>query len=107
MNTEAETAADIAATMLLPAAARHLVLLKEAGLTALAKETAALAGDLPAIKVLQDANVGHPEGLMEETVYMRDTVLPAMGEVRRGRPRADRRRRPVAAAEILEILFIK
>ena len=38
VNTEAETAADIAATMILPAAARHLVLLKEAGLTALAKE---------------------------------------------------------------------
>jgi glutamine synthetase len=84
VNTEAETAADIAATMLLPAGARHLVLLKEAGLTALAEEATVLVDEFAtAIKALQDANVGHPEGLMEEAVYMRDTVLPAMAEVRR------------------------
>jgi glutamine synthetase len=70
--------------MLLPAGARHLVLLKEAGLTALAEEATVLVDEFAtAIKALQDANVGHPEGLMEEAVYMRDTVLPAMAEVRR------------------------
>jgi glutamine synthetase len=83
VNTEAETAADIAATMILPAAAAHLALLKEAGLTALAKECTGLVTDFSkAVKKLQDANVDHPEGLMDEAVYMRDTVLPAMAEVR-------------------------
>ena len=110
VNTEAETAADIAATMILPAAARHLLLLKEAGLTALTKECTGLVTDFgKAIKALQDANVDHPEGLMEEAVYMRDTVLPAMAEVRR---LADILERTVAddlwpLPKYSEILFIK
>jgi glutamine synthetase len=110
VNTEAETAADIAATMILPAAAGHLALLKEAGLTALAKECTGLVTDFSAaVKTLQDANVGHPEGLMEEAVYMRDTVLSAMAEVRRI---ADILERTVAdhlwpLPKYSEILFIK
>jgi len=110
VNTEAETAADIAATMILPAAASHLLLLKEAGLTALAKECTGLVTDLgKAIKALQDANVDHPEGVMEEAVYMRDAVLPAMAEVRR---LGDILERTVAdhlwpLPKYSEILFIK
>ena len=58
---------------------------------------------------LQDANVDHPEGLVEEAVYMRDTVLPAMAEVRR---LADILERTVAddlwpLPKYSEILFIK
>ena len=85
LNIEAETAADIAATMLLPAAARHLGILKGAGLAALAKETTTLIDSFTtAIKSLQSANLdeNHPTDLMEEAVYMRDAVMSAMGEVR-------------------------
>ena len=91
-------------------AASHLLLLKEAGLTALAKEANALVtGFAKSVKVLQDANLDHPEGLMEEAVYMRDTVLPAMAEVRR---LADILERTVAddlwpLPKYSEILFIK
>jgi glutamine synthetase len=85
VNIEAETAADIAATMLLPAAAQHIGTLKAAGLTALAKETTDLVTSFTkAIKALQTANLdeNHPEDLAEEAAYMRDTVIPAMEEVR-------------------------
>ena len=85
VNTEAETAADIAATMILPAAARHLAILNEAGLTALAKETATLINAFTkASKALQKANLdeNHPTDTMKEAEYMRDTVLPAMDAVR-------------------------
>ncbi|WP_217914386.1 glutamine synthetase III [Miltoncostaea marina] len=85
LNIEAETAADIAATMLLPAAARHLVLLKDAGLTTLAQETAAMIGEFEAaIKTLQRANLdeNHPQDLMDEARYMRDTVMEAVAAVR-------------------------
>jgi glutamine synthetase len=85
VNTEAETAADIAATMILPAAARHLAILNEAGLTALAKEATTLVnGFAKAIKALQKANLdeNHPTETMAEAVYMRDEVLPAMAAVR-------------------------
>jgi glutamine synthetase len=110
VNTEAETAADIAATMLLPAAARHIALLKGAGLTALAKEATGLATEFStAIKALQEVNYDHPEGLMEEAVYMRDTILPAMARVREV---ADTLERIVAddlwpLPRYSEILFIK
>ena len=85
VNTEAETAADIAATMILPAAARHLAILNEAGLTALAKETTSLINAFTkASKALQKANLdeNHPTDTMKEAEYMRDTVLPAMDAVR-------------------------
>ena len=85
VNTEAETAADIASTMILPAAARHLAILNEAGLTALAKETTTLINTFTkAVKVLQKANLdeNHPTETVAEAAYMRDTVLPAMEAVR-------------------------
>ncbi|MDX6555698.1 MAG: glutamine synthetase [Miltoncostaeaceae bacterium] len=111
VNIEAETAADIAATMLLPAAVRHLRTLQEAGLKELAAE---LAGDVKAfaaaIKELQRVNAVHPEdNTMAEALYMRDTVLPAMAAVRTS---ADGLERIVAddlwpLPKYAEILFIK
>ncbi len=106
LNIEAETAADIAATMLLPAAARHLAILKAAGLTALAKETQTLIDAFAkAIKALQTANLdeNHPTDLEAEALYMRDSVLPAMAAGARGgrHAGADGGRRPVAAAALL------
>ncbi|HTI35250.1 MAG TPA: hypothetical protein VL422_16355, partial [Miltoncostaea sp.] len=85
VNTEAETAADIAATMILPAAAKHLAILNGAGLTALAKETTTLINTFTkAMKALQKANLdeNHPTDTVAEAAYMRDTVLPAMDAVR-------------------------
>jgi glutamine synthetase len=112
VNTEAETAADIAATMLLPAAARHLAILNEAGLTGLAKETTSLTTSFDkAIKALQKANLdkNHPEETMAEAVYMRDSVLPAMDAVRTA---ADALERVVAddlwpLPKYSEMLFIR
>jgi glutamine synthetase len=110
VNTEAETAADIAQTMILPAAVRHLIQLKEAGLSALAKETQALVDRfVKAIKALQAVNVEHPDDPMEEAVYMRDMVVPAMAAVREV---ADTLERTVAddlwpLPKYSEILFIK
>jgi glutamine synthetase len=112
LNIEAETAADIAATMLLPAAARHLAILKGAGLTALAKECATLIDQFTkAIKALQTANLdeNHPTDLEEEALYMRDTVFAAMNDVRAV---ADTLERTVAddlwpLPRYSEMLFIK
>ena len=112
LNIEAETAADIAATMLLPAAARHIAILKGAGLTALAKETTELVTAFTvAIKALQTANLdeNHPDDLAEEAVYMRDGVMSAMADVRRI---ADTLERTVAddlwpLPRYSEMLFIK
>ncbi|MGD9696593.1 MAG: glutamine synthetase III [Thermoleophilia bacterium] len=86
VNIEAETAADIAATMLLPASAKYLVTLKSAGLDELAGELAALIEEFDgAIKALQKENLheSHPEVLAEEALHMKDRVIPAMNEVRR------------------------
>jgi glutamine synthetase len=112
LNIEAETAADIAATMLLPAAVRHLGILKAAGLTALAKETTDLiAAFTKAIKALQTANLheNHPTDLMKEAIYMRDAVTSAMADVR---AIADMLERTVAddlwpLPRYSEMLFIK
>jgi glutamine synthetase len=83
-NIEAETAASIARTMLLPAAVRHLGDLKAAGNDDLIAESQALLGELyTAIVALEKANADHPaqEGL-ELAKYMRDTVIPAMDATR-------------------------
>ena len=58
LNIEAETAASIARTMLLPAAARHLALLLEAQLGELAGETSDLIGEFSDGD--QGARVGQP-----------------------------------------------
>ena len=86
LNIEAETAASIARTMLLPAAARHLALLLEAQLGELAGETSDLIAE-----------------------FMRDNVVPAMAAMREY---ADRLEKVVAddlwpLPKYSEILFIK
>jgi glutamine synthetase len=86
LNIESETAAAIARTMLLPAAARHLALLKEAELGSLAGETNELI-DLfvDALEELEERNLSdhHPHGdLLEHAKYMHDKVVPAMEAVR-------------------------
>jgi glutamine synthetase len=84
-NTEAETGADIAATMILPAAVRYLADLKAAGLTSLAKELTTLINSFDkAIKQLQKVNLIHDDATIEkEATYMHDVVLPALLDVRK------------------------
>jgi len=84
-NIEAETAAGIARTMILPAAVRHLETLRAAGVEALATVLSDLVDDLVgAIGALDEANATHQgeEGSLDHAAYMRDTVLPAMAAVR-------------------------
>jgi glutamine synthetase len=110
-NIEAETAASIARTMLLPAAVRHLADLKAAGHDDLIAESQQLISELyTAIVALEKANVDHPaeEGL-ELAKYMRDTVIPAMDATREV---ADKLERIVAddlwpLPKYSEMLFIK
>ena len=111
VNIEAETAASMARTLLLPAALRHLTELKEAGIDSLITETHDLVAELiAAIGVLEHANAEHPdvEGL-EHAIYMHETVLPAMEEVRAA---SDKLERIVAddlwpLPKYAEMLFIK
>jgi glutamine synthetase len=111
VNIEAETAASIARTMLLPAAVRHLTDLKAAGHDGLIAESQELVGAFyDAILALEKANADHPaeEGL-ELAKYMRDTVIAAMEAVRAV---ADRLERIVAddlwpLPKYSEMLFIK
>jgi len=110
-NIEAETAASIARTMLLPAAVRHLNELKAADHSGLVAESEGLVDEFyEAILALEKANAHHPaeEGL-ELGKYMRDTVIPAMESVRAV---ADKLERIVAddlwpLPKYSEMLFIK
>ena len=112
LNIEAETAASLARTMLLPAAARHLALLLEAQLSELAGESSDLIAEFTdAIKSLESANLAEnqPHELEAHAEYMRDTVIPAMATVRDA---ADRLEKVVAddlwpLPKYSEILFIK
>ena len=98
--------ASIARTMLLPAAARHLALLLEAQLGELAGETSDLIAEFTeAIKKLESANLAEnqPEELERARRVHARLGHPGDGRCpRRRRPaREGRRRRPVAAAEVL------
>ncbi len=113
LNIEAETAAAIARTMLLPAGARYLALLLEAQLSELASETSDLISTFgTAIKGLETANLeeNQPHGdLLEHANYMQNTVLPAMSDVRVA---ADKLEKNIAddiwpLPKYAEILFIK
>jgi glutamine synthetase len=113
LNIEAETAAAIARTMLLPAAARYHAELLAARLTELAGETAELIAQFTSsIKALESANMAEnqPHGdVLEHARYMHDTVIPAMDSVRVA---ADALERVVAddlwpLPKYSEILFIK
>jgi glutamine synthetase len=111
VNIEAETAASIARTMILPAALRHLTELKAAGVETLVDETETLVRELTeSIFQLEEANADHPdvEGI-ELAEYMRDTVIPAMEATRTV---ADKLERIVAddlwpLPKYQEMLFIK
>ena len=111
INIEAETAASIARTLLLPASLRHLAQLREAGVEGLIEETADLVHRfVEAIGALERVNAPHPDvdGL-KHALYMRDEVVPAMEGVR---AIADRLERIVAddlwpLPKYSEMLFIK
>jgi glutamine synthetase len=111
LNIEAETAASMSRTMILPAAVRHLTELKASGVAALAEEVEPLVTDLyAAILDLEKANDHDgPEGGIKHAKYMRDTVIPAMNAVREV---SDKLERIVAddlwpLPKYSEMLFIK
>jgi glutamine synthetase len=85
INIEAETEASIGRTMILPATVRYLNELRPSGLEDLVGEIEPLIKELHFAQLkLEDANAdeNHPEGAMKEALYMRDTVIPAMEDVR-------------------------
>jgi glutamine synthetase len=112
INIEAETAAGIAKTMLLPASARHLALLLSAQLGELASETEALVSVLvDTIRVLEQANLAEnqPDDALEQATYIRDTTISAMDGVREA---ADALEKVVSddlwpLPKYSEILFVK
>ncbi len=86
LNIEAETAAAIARTMLLPAAVRYLNELRATGLEELIGELEPLVKELHFnLLKLEDANLADnqpDDSAPKWAAYMRDTVLPAMDDVR-------------------------
>src|SRR4051794_25059502 len=89
LNIEAETLADMARTMVLPAGLRQLTLAETAGVSSIAEETRGAVDNLvTALGTLDRANSKeehepHEEaGALEWATYMRDAVLPAMADVR-------------------------
>ncbi len=84
VNIEAETAANMARTLILPAALRHIAMCEDAGIDAVTDEVRGLTEELVArLKVLEAANAKHPAGTaIKHAAYMRDTVLTAMAAVR-------------------------
>ncbi len=86
LNIEAETAATIARTMLLPAAARHLALLREAGIPELAADTEEMIRVFTdVLRGLEEVNLAHNHphnDLLAHAKYMHDQVIPAMEAVR-------------------------
>ncbi len=86
LNIESETAATIARTMLLPAAVRHLNEVKASELQELIAESEPVVKELHyALIKLEDANLAdnQPDGSPQKwAAYMRDTVVPAMDDVR-------------------------
>src|SRR3954470_7974426 len=116
LNIEGETAADMARTLMLPAALQYLALLDDAeggaGVQRLEKEISGLVDEfVERIFALEEANVGHPvtEDVLEAAKYVQATVIPAMEAVREV---ADRLERIVPDSlwplpKYSEILFIK
>jgi glutamine synthetase len=113
INIEAETAASIARTMVLPAAVRYLNELRASGLEDLIGEVEPLIKELHyALVKLEDANLheNQPDSSAQKwAVYMRDTVISAMEDVREV---ADRLEKLVAddrwpLPKYSEMLFIK
>ena len=113
LNIEAETAAAIARTLLVPAAARYISLLVAAQLPSLASEVEEeLSTFVDATRALESVNLAEnqPHGdVLEHAEYMRDTTIPAMATVRGS---ADKLEKLVAddlwpLPKYSEILFIK
>jgi len=111
-NIEAETAQNIARTMILPAALRQLALVEAADVgKLLAEEVRALVDELVgAIKSLEQAN-SYPDGVegLELAEYARDRQIARMANVREV---ADRLERVVAddlwpLPKYSEILFVR
>jgi glutamine synthetase len=112
-NIEAETAADIARTQILPAVARHLAMLDDADADTLEKEARALFDELAEKTIALEAVNMYPDGIDAEgldlAVYARDEQLAKMHEVR---VVADKLERIVAddlwpLPKYSEMLFIK
>src|SRR3954453_21944478 len=111
LNIEAEVAASLARTMILPAVVRHLAELEASGHKGLIEETEALLDELVgAIKELEEGNA-NPGALpsLEFAKWMRDHIIPAMDRVRAV---SDRLERIVAddlwpLPKYSEMLFIK
>jgi glutamine synthetase len=83
-NIEAETAASMARTTLLPAALRHVALVEAAGMDALASDARSVAGEfVEAIGELEAANV-YPDGVegLELAIHARERQLTALERVR-------------------------
>jgi glutamine synthetase len=113
LNIEAETAAAIARTEILPATVRYLNELKAAGLPELIEEIEPVVKELHfAIRALEDANLSdnQPDGSAEKwAAYIHDKVIPAMDDVREV---ADRLEKLVSddlwpLPKYSEMLFIK
>jgi glutamine synthetase len=113
LNIEAETEATIARTMLLPATVRYLTELRASAMEELVGEIEPLVKELHfALTKLEDANLpeNQPDSSPQKwAVYMRDTVIPAMQDVR---DVADRLEKLVAddlwpLPKYQEMLFIK
>jgi glutamine synthetase len=113
INIESETAAGIARTMLLPASVRYLAELRAVGLEELTGEIEPLVKELHfALLKLEDVNLkeNQPDSSAQKwATYMRDTVIPAMNDVR---DVADRLEKLVAddlwpLPKYAEMLFIK
>jgi glutamine synthetase len=110
-NIEAETAAMMARTMLLPAGLRHVALVEAAGLDQLAADARSLVSEFAdAIAALEEANQ-YPDGVegLELAIYARDNQLTALDRVREV---GDRLEKIVAddlwpLPKYSEILFIK
>ncbi len=116
LNIESETAANIARTMLLPAAIRYLAELASAGsgtgINTLRTEVASGVDEMvERLQGLESANDNYPEfqDVIGPALYVKDTVVPAMDALRSV---ADRLERQVAddlwpLPKYSEILFIK
>ena len=110
-NIEAETAARMARTMLLPAALRHLKLTEDAGMSALSSSARAIVDEFArSIDELDEANQ-YPDGVegLALAEFARDSQLAAMASVREV---ADRLEKVVAddlwpLPKYSEILFIR
>jgi glutamine synthetase len=111
LNIEAETAAQMARTLILPAATAQIKRFADAGLEAPASEVRGLTEELYAsILALEELNRKEGElNDMQHVLFLRDQVIPAMNEVRRVADRLEK----VVADELWplplysEMLFIK